>query len=233
VAGRLLSGSDDTHICVWDVEATHANPQAVDPATTYKGHTNVVEDVVWHYSRPSIFASVGDDKMLMVWDEREDAPTQQVQAHTAEINCVHFNPFNEYLIATGSADKTVALWDMRNTSSKLHAFDWHSDEVIQVQWSPKVETLLGSCGQDRRICVWDVSRIGDDLPQEDAEDGGPELMFVHSGHTSKVSDFCWNSERPWMMASVAEDNILQVWEMASHIYKDDEDMADVGEDEIE
>ncbi len=31
--------------------------------------------------------------------------------HSGEINCLAFNPLNEHLLATGSADKTVALWD--------------------------------------------------------------------------------------------------------------------------
>ena len=45
---------------------------------------------------------------------------------------------------------------------------------------------------------------------EDAEDGPPELLFIHGGHTSKVSDFAWNPTDDWVIASVAEDNILQV-----------------------
>ena len=32
------------------------------------------------------------------------------EAHTAEVNCLAFNPFNEYVLATGSADKTVRAW---------------------------------------------------------------------------------------------------------------------------
>lgn len=45
---------------------------------------------------------------------------------------------------------------------------------------------------------------------EDQEDGPPELLFVHGGHTSKISDFSWNPNDDWVVASVAEDNILQV-----------------------
>ena len=45
---------------------------------------------------------------------------------------------------------------------------------------------------------------------EDAEDGPPELLFIHGGHTSKISDFSWNTNDDWVIASVAEDNILQV-----------------------
>jgi hypothetical protein len=28
-------------------------------------------------------------------------------------------------------------------------------------------------------------------------DGPPELLFVHGGHTAKVSDFSWNPNDPW------------------------------------
>lgn len=45
---------------------------------------------------------------------------------------------------------------------------------------------------------------------EDAADGPPELLFIHGGHTSKISDFSWNTNDDWVVASVAEDNILQV-----------------------
>ena len=56
---------------------------------------------------------------------------------------------------------------------------------------------------------------------EDAEDGPPELLFIHGGHTAKISDFSWNANDDWVIASVAEDNILQVWQMAEHLYDDD------------
>ena len=45
--------------------------------------------------------------------------------------------------------------------------------------------------------------------EEDAQDGHPELLFIHGGHTSKISDFSWNPNDDWVVASVAEDNILQ------------------------
>ena len=45
---------------------------------------------------------------------------------------------------------------------------------------------------------------------EDAEDGPPELLFIHGGHTAKISDFSWNPNDPWVICSVSEDNIMQV-----------------------
>ena len=81
---------------------------------------------------------------------------------------------------------------------------------FQVQWSPHNETILASSGTDRRLHVWDLSKIGEEQSAEDAEDGPPELLFIHGGHTAKISDFSWNPNDPWVICSVSEDNIMQV-----------------------
>ena len=39
------------------------------------------------------------------------------------------------------------------------------------------------------------------------------MQFVHAGHTAAVTDFCWDPNDAWVVASVAEDNILHVWMM--------------------
>ena len=70
------------------------------------------------------------------WDTRSNThskPSHTVDAHTAEVNCLSFNPYSEFILATGSADKTVALWDLRNLKLKLHSFESHKDEIFQVK----------------------------------------------------------------------------------------------------
>lgn len=50
--------------------------------------------------------------VVVSWDTRTTAaskPNFSVDAHTAEINCVSFNPKNEFILATGSADKVTCL----------------------------------------------------------------------------------------------------------------------------
>jgi len=225
--GHLLSGSDDAQVCLWDVHGPlGSGEKEVVAKDIYVGHLGVVEDVAWHSKHEHIFGSVGDDKQLLLWDTRKPSsdPSSKisgVDAHGAEVNCLAFNPFNEYVLATGSADKTVAVFDSRNLSQRLHTFSNHTEEVFQIGWSPKHETVLASCGADRRLMCWDLSRIGDEQTPEDAEDGPPELLFIHGGHTSKISDFAWNANDDWVVASVAEDNILQIWQMAENIYAED------------
>jgi histone-binding protein RBBP4 len=63
-----------------------------------------------------MMASVSDDQSCRIWDIRETKKAAHVvaKAHDDDVNCISFNPINEYIFATGSADKTVAIWDIRN-----------------------------------------------------------------------------------------------------------------------
>ena len=134
---------------------------------------------------------------------------------------------------SNDASTAIAISTKGTTSSRLRGvkrtssldapimlLEGHADGVNGVKFSPD-GTVLASCGADRRLMVWDLSRIGDEQTPEDAEDGPPELMFIHGGHTSKISDFAWNGNDDMVVASVAEDNILQIWQMAENIYLDD------------
>ena len=51
----------------------------------------------------------------------------------------------------------------------------------------------------------------------------------------KVSEFSWNrsEEDAFVIASVAEDNILQVWQMAEAIYDEESEAGDAGDDDLE
>eukprot|EP00658_Telonema_sp_P-2_P041939 TRINITY_DN3004_c0_g2_i14.p1 TRINITY_DN3004_c0_g2~~TRINITY_DN3004_c0_g2_i14.p1 ORF type:complete len:380 (+),score=118.76 TRINITY_DN3004_c0_g2_i14:91-1230(+) len=224
--GHVLSGADDQIICLWDV--TNGSGE-VKTLSTFTGHTDVVEDVDWHNFNESIFGSVGDDKQLRIWDHRKgNEAVHCIAAHSAEINSISFNPNNEYTLLTGSADKLISLWDMRNMSKALHEFHSHSQEVVQVEWSRHNESVFASCGADRRTHIWDLSKVGEEQAPEDAEDGPPELLFIHGGHTSKISDLAWNPNAgdEWVIASAAEDNILQIWQCAENIYDDDDEQPE-------
>jgi histone-binding protein RBBP4 len=83
--------------------------------------------------------------------------------------------------------------------------------------------------------LWDLRLTGAEQSAEDAADGPAELLFVHGGHTSRVCDFGWNPcpGGEWMLASTAEDNILQIWQIAENIYQDVDEAvvpnAEIGE----
>ena len=234
--GYLLSSADDGMVCLWDIQqitAMESNSNStkskkyhkrMKPLSVFKGHGGRVEDISWHKrgTAGDIFASVGDDKAVMLWDLRQtDAHKKPFavkhDAHKEEVNCVSFSPFNEHLFLTGGSDHNVALWDKRNICTKLHQMEAHSEQIYQVEWSPHSEVHLASSSSDRRVMIWDLSQIGHEQSSDDAEDGPPELIFVHGGHTDKVTDFSWNPNDPWVIASVADNNIVQCWQMTQEL----------------
>lgn len=110
--------------------------------------------------------------------------------------------------------------------------------------------MLASSSYDRKIMFWDLSRAGEEQTPEDAQDGPPELyvslsrslfllgltdsisrLFMHGGHTNRISDFSWNLSDPWVLCSAAEDNLLQVWKVADAIVG--KDLEDVPTEELE
>lgn len=100
----------------------------------------------------------------------------------------------------------------------------HTDDVLSVAWSPHSPLHFASASADRRVHIWDLGAIGAEQTPDDAEDGPPELMFVHGGHMAKVSDISWSPMAKWHVASTAEDNVLQVWEPSRHIRATDVDV---------
>ena len=55
--------------------------------------------------------------VFVSWDTRSNVtnkPSHTVDAHTAEVNCLSFNPYSEFILATGSADK------VNDTAIPLH-----------------------------------------------------------------------------------------------------------------
>ena len=218
--GILLSASTDGSICIWDIQ----NPSIdLDAMQTHKAHTAGVEDVDWCRFHKNVFGSVGDDSHLMIWDSRNksSSPIKKVKAHDGDVNCISFNPFDEFVLCTGGSDGLVKIWDQRNLQQALHVLEGHRAGVYQVSWAPFQKGVLASSSEDRRVYLWDLSRIGREQSPEEAEEGGPELMFIHGGHTAKVFDFSWNQNEDWYLASVAEDNVIQLWQPVSTVTRHD------------
>jgi len=49
-----------------DVRGYTKGSASMDPLNVYRGHSAIVEDVAWHNLQEDVFASVGDDRMLLL-----------------------------------------------------------------------------------------------------------------------------------------------------------------------
>ncbi|KAI0129980.1 WD domain-containing protein [Xylariales sp. AK1849] len=224
--GCLASGSEDETVRLWDLKNLQAGSTILSPERTYTHHTSIVNDVQYHPISKNFIGSVSDDLTLQILDTRQPSRTQSSlvakHGHSDAINALAFNPSTEVLVATASADKTIGIWDLRNVKEKVHTLEGHQDAVTSISWHPHEAGILGSASYDRRILFWDLARVGEEQQPDDQEDGPPELLFMHGGHTNHLADFSWNLNEPWLVASAAEDNMLQVWKVAESIVGKDE-----------
>lgn len=116
---------------------------------------------------------------LQILDTREADTTKsslQGTGHTDAINAIAFAPGSDHIVATGSSDKTIGIWDLRNLNSMIHSLEGHNDQVTSLAWHPFEEAILGSGSYDRRVIFWDLSRVGEEQLPDDIEDGVPELL---------------------------------------------------------
>ncbi|KAK6273594.1 hypothetical protein POUND7_010677 [Theobroma cacao] len=259
----VLSGGKDKSVVWWSIQdhitttATDAtkspgsggsiikqNDKAADgpsvgPRGIFCGHEDTVEDVTFCPSSAQEFCSVGDDSCLILWDARVGtSPTVKVEkAHNADLHCVDWNPHDDNLILTGSADNTVRMFDRRNLTSNgvgspIYKFEGHKAAVLCVQWSPDKSSVFGSSAEDGLLNIWDYDKVGKKVERASRSPSTPAgLFFQHAGHRDKVVDFHWNASDPWTVVSVSDDcdttgggGTLQIWRMSDLIYRPEEEV---------
>lgn len=115
--------------------------------------------MVWHPLENNVVCAGGDDCNVFFYDIRQAHSTSVIQAHSQPIQAISFNPVERYLFATASDDKTIGLWDQRNTSRPLHSLVGHKGSVNVIQWSPFSTCILASGSSDCRVHLWDISQV--------------------------------------------------------------------------
>lgn len=228
--GLLLSSSDDHSIALANTGRLGNN---IEILFKLQSHTDIVNDVKWHTFDENIFGSVSDDLTVLLYDMRTQNPVSSYHSEGSRgINCLAFSTFSENLLAVGNTNSNIVLLDLRamsttkNTGGQLHTMMGHGDAITCLEFSPSHDGFLASGSQDRRVIIWDLAKIGEEQVQEDAEDGCPEIFMMHAGHTGAVSDLNWCPFADWTLASVADDNIVHLWEISNSIVNEEHSAID-------
>jgi len=93
--------------------------------------------------------------LLKLYDIFTHSTVRVMRAHTMPVLTIAYDPSGT-LVATGSADKTIKVWDMEQGHC-THIFKDHSDVVQRVYFHPVRNDLrLFSSGDDNTVRVYDL-----------------------------------------------------------------------------
>jgi E3 ubiquitin-protein ligase RFWD2 len=125
---QLLSCGDASGaIHLWDVTANSVAASGTSATTTapapspraFTGHSGRVRSVSYKAQQPHVFASGSDDGSIRVWDIKSPSGA----AYSAELGSnvcgVAFSPWDENVLACGTAAHSVSVFDIRNCKAPL------------------------------------------------------------------------------------------------------------------
>jgi len=116
------------------------------------------------------------------------------EGHTDYITIARWSP-DRRLIASGSNDMTVRIWDTAN-GQLLHTFEGHRQRVRALSWSSD-STKVVSISRDRLIMAWDaisgqhLQTMSEDLSSPrsvDMSSNGDRVISGHEDRTARIWD---------------------------------------------
>lgn len=162
--GMFLSSSVDSTLKVWDTNA-------LEVVENFQ-----LEGMVYHHQMPKsarkhcLVATACEDSRVYLCDLKSGSAIHILKGHSRAVISVAWSPRNDYLLASGSRDNKVLLWDVRKAVGSILSLDQHNGKggsrsstintahnghVNGISFSPDGLHLL-TYGTDDRLRLWDT-----------------------------------------------------------------------------
>lgn len=207
----VLSGDSSGHIYMH--AATGA---AFDVTTAFAKVGGGIDDIDWSPTDDDVFATVGTDGQLRLWDARAPQCQSSTLLAKCDVNVLSWSVVDAALVAVGADDGSLQVVDMRMlggeaSGSVVHSnASWHRAAITALEWHPTDSLVMAASGDDDQTSVWQwgaepVDPVRDDLRNSNVRDlkrVPPELLFVHAGQ-QEVRELHWHPQCPGLLLTTA------------------------------
>ena len=185
---RALTGHANGKVVLWDIE------RAEKIVAVQRNEANIW--AVAFTGDPDHFAAASHDWKITLWDARQTAaPLQVLDGHENAVQSLAYSR-QELLLASGSADKTVRVWNL-DTLALKRSYHGPRDFVTAVAFSQSGK-LLAAGSLDGRIQIWSVL--------------SSRRLRALNGHRGRIADIDFSPSGD-QLASAGEDGTVRVWDL--------------------
>lgn len=137
----------------------------------WTGHDSEIWYVASDRHDSNLFYSCADEGSLKAWDGRcGNSPIfAERKAHEAGVCCAASNPHEEFILATGSYDENVRIWDRRRMKQPLRVINCGSG-AWRVVWNEEREGEFGVAAMRKGFFIYnaqgDVPIASLEMPEE-------------------------------------------------------------------
>jgi len=179
--------------------------------STLAGHTQPIFSLQFSGDGANLLTG-SYDFSTVVWDVAAGKVKQRHEGHLGQVLDVDWRPDDSMTFASGSSDHSIHVCRV-GSSTPLHTFLGHTDEVNGVKWSPgrTGRQLLASCSDDSTVKLWSC---------DSGAGGGGGLVLDCREHSKEVCAVRWaptgegsaNPNKPLVLASACFDSTVKLWD---------------------
>lgn len=197
-------------IAIFELSKTGKLPDGVIPTLV---HGSNVVDFQWDPFDYQRLAVACDDGVIKLWriaegglNEPTNEPEREFNAHSDKIYFLKFHPTAKDVLASGSYDMTIKLWDLTTLTEQI-VLKGHTDQMFSFSWSPCGNQCASVC-KDGKIRLYQPRKSDVPIREGKGPEGnrGARIVWALDGRYLVTTGFDKVSERQITIYKVTDLN---------------------------
>lgn len=180
---------------IWNLDVLNA----LEPSCILGGvDTSMADELMAH----KLGLGSGSSKKKKKKKSQQQGPELRKGSHTDAVMALSWNKIHRQVIASGSADCTVKIWDVTHSNSDKaneRTFSHHQDKVQSVVWHTTEGSLLATGSYDRTVALVDARSSGDDIKRVKIP--------------ADCETIAWDPFNPQNLTVASEDGTVMCWDV--------------------